>query len=384
MKSTKTLKQLVFFLMLTATLVGCKEEKRTHFEINGSVENAKDDAVAILMNNEKRMDTLATAKIENGKFKMKSAVSQPTLGSLRLNGSNIELILENDVYDLSVKKNNVTIKGGALNELVYGYKYTDDYREALKTYREVNKRVFTDLDMMDEDAVYKAQKESGTAERTLNRLKNARQDEIITGDYPTLAKLYALSDNHDWKTYDMDKRIELYNSYDQELGGNDYVKDLLNNFEQTKIYNERRKSVAVGKPYKDVVAHTVNDEAIKLSEVIAKNKYTLLEFWASWCGPCRGQFPHLKEAYSKYNPKGFEIYGLSIDDQEKSWLKAIKEENVPWIDVVDLDGVNSKAAVDYVITGIPASFLIDQNGTIVATNLRDFALDKKLEAFFEE
>lgn len=383
MKSTMTLKYLIFSLLITIALVGCKEEKRTSFEINGTVDNTRDAAV-ILLNTEKRLDTLATATIENGKFKLEGTLSQPTKANLKLNGANIDLILENDVYDLNVDNNKVTIKGGELNEHVYGYKYTAEYQEAYKTSSEVNRKVFTDLDMMDEEALNNARTEAGAAEQPLNRIKKKSQDDIISGDYPTLAKVYTLSDNYDWKTYDVDQRVKLYKSYDQELGGNDYVKRLLQNFEQAKIDNERKKSVEVGKPYKDVLAHTVEGEAVKLSDVIAKNKYTLLELWASWCGPCRGEFPHLKEAYSKYNPKGFEIYGLSIDDQEAAWLKAIKEENVPWIDVVDLEGIKSKVAVDYAITAIPASFLIDQSGTIVATNLRGFALDKKLEEFFGE
>jgi thiol-disulfide isomerase/thioredoxin len=150
---------------------------------------------------------------------------------------------------------------------------------------------------------------------------------------------------------------------------------------RAKETQEIQASVAPGKQFKEVIGQTQDGKELKLSDVIAKNKYTLLEMWASWCGPCRGEFPHLKKAYSHYHKKGFEIYALSLDTKEKAWFKALKEEDVPWVNVVDYKGFDGDGPQKYGVRGIPSSFLIDQNGTIVASgqDVRGFGLDEKLE-----
>lgn len=113
----------------------------------------------------------------------------------------------------------------------------------------------------------------------------------------------------------------------------------------------------------------------KLSDI--KSKYILLEFWASWCGPCRKENPNLVSTYKKYNNRGFEIFAVSEDTKKKNWLDAIDKDQLSWIHVSDLNKSN-KASMIYDINGIPDNFLIDQYGTIIAHNLRGDELDKKL------
>jgi len=100
-----------------------------------------------------------------------------------------------------------------------------------------------------------------------------------------------------------------------------------------------------------------------------QKKYTLIDFWASWCGPCRSESNTLNALYEKYNAKGFEIYGVSLDDNKNKWLKAIEKDNRTWTNVSSLQGFKTPASYDYAVTALPDNYLIDANRKIIAKNI---------------
>ncbi|HEX4886726.1 MAG TPA: TlpA disulfide reductase family protein [Luteibaculaceae bacterium] len=130
----------------------------------------------------------------------------------------------------------------------------------------------------------------------------------------------------------------------------------------------------------EIVLPSVNGGNVALSSL--RGKVVLLDFWASWCGPCRAESPNLVKAYQKYKSKGFEIYSVSLDKSETAWKNAIREDGLTWTHVSDLQFWNSAAARTYNINSIPATFLLDTEGKIIAKNLRGPALDAKLEELF--
>jgi thiol-disulfide isomerase/thioredoxin len=133
---------------------------------------------------------------------------------------------------------------------------------------------------------------------------------------------------------------------------------------------------AVGRSAPLFKQNDVNGKAISLSSF--KGQYVLIDFWASWCGPCRGENPAVVKAYQAYHSKGFSILGVSLDNNKENWLAAIKKDGLDWPQVSDLQGWKNSVAAEYGVTGIPMNFLLDRDGKIVAKGLRGDELEKKL------
>ena len=130
--------------------------------------------------------------------------------------------------------------------------------------------------------------------------------------------------------------------------------------------------------YTDFTLPTLDGKRVLLSEVVAKNKITMVDFWASWCGPCRMEMPNVVKAYKDFHDKGLEIVGVSLDERKEDWAEAVKEMGMSWIQASDLKGWKSEAARLYKVEGIPACVLINQKGEIVGADLRAEELHARL------
>jgi len=155
--------------------------------------------------------------------------------------------------------------------------------------------------------------------------------------------------------------------------------------QQLRAQAEQRAKSDIGQTYIDIAQPDADGRTVTLQSVVENpaNKYTLVDFWASWCGPCMGEMPYLKKTYDAFRDKGFEIYGISFDDNRDNWLAAVENNGMKWIHVSELRGFNNQAARDYAVQGIPSNFLIDAEGRIVATNLRGEALYEKIASLLE-
>lgn len=146
-----------------------------------------------------------------------------------------------------------------------------------------------------------------------------------------------------------------------------------------KEYVETAAKTAEGETYIDFTMNTPEGNPVKLSDYVSKNTYTLIDFWASWCGPCKKEMPTVVEAYAKYKGKGLGVVGVSLDNNAESWKQAIKDLQITWPQMSDLKGWQCEGAALYGVRAIPATVLVDQQGTIIARNLRGFALMNKLD-----
>lgn len=151
-------------------------------------------------------------------------------------------------------------------------------------------------------------------------------------------------------------------------------------YQDLKQKVDANKKLAIGAEAPEIELQNPNGEMVKLSSL--RGKVVLIDFWASWCKPCRIENPNVVRMYKKYNPKGFEIFGVSLDKSKQAWVDAIAQDQLTWLHVSDLQFWNSKGAKTYNVSSIPKTFLIDENGKIIGKDLRGEALENKLAEVF--
>lgn len=189
-------------------------------------------------------------------------------------------------------------------------------------------------------------------------------------DHPkSLVSVFIASDN--LNPYSVTEIDEIIASLSPEILKTDPGKSLI--MQANKV-----KKSAIGAMYTNLSFNDDKGNVVQLSDYVGKGKYVLLEFWASWCIPCRADIPHLKKNYSLYHPEGFEVISVSMDDKKDNWLKAVEEEKMDWLQVSDLKAFKGEVSSVYNFTGVPTCILIDPTGKIVTRNMRGSWMDKRL------
>lgn len=197
--------------------------------------------------------------------------------------------------------------------------------------------------------------------------RNLLEKKFVKDNPNTIVSAFILSVfAADWGK-DYSKRC--YERFSGDVKKSEYGKRISN-------YITLNKDVKIGDQYANFVMKDKDGTPKELSKLI--RKVTLLEFWASWCGPCREENPNLVKTYEKYKPKGFEIVAISLDKDKKKWLAAIEKDGLMWAQFCDFGVWESKTALMYGVYALPENFLIDKNGKIVARNIRGEELNKKL------
>ena len=204
--------------------------------------------------------------------------------------------------------------------------------------------------------------------------RNAAQLQFAKENPNSIFGLIALSEYMNMSK-DVEKITPVYNALNVKFRTSKKGKEL----------DQRIKSVKLTTPGAEAPNFTMKDlngKPVSLKDL--RGKTVLLEFWASWCSPCRAENPNLKEQYKLYKDKGFEILGVSLDNDKKKWEDAIAKDGIPWIHVSDLKGWGNEAGIIYGVTGVPAGFLISPEGKIIGNDLRGPSLNKKLAELFNK
>lgn len=282
-----------------------------------------------------------------------------------------EVMLENADINVQIfdntgdKKRQAIVKGGPAGELYA------QYEKEIKVYENQIEGPWRIC--MDSTSTKEAQAKAQAVVDSISAIRDAFTKKWIADHIPSAVSdmLFAYNSS---KYTDAEKEAVL-----QEMGkGHHY-------YYYTQLMNERKAEArsAVGQKYTDLAMPDPQGKTVRLSDYIGKSKYVLVDFWASWCGPCCREMPNVVDAYGKYHAKGFDVVGVSFDNSKEPWVKAIDRLKMPWHHMSDLKGWGCAAASVYNIKGIPANILVDKNGNIIGKNLRGEDLQNKLAELFK-
>ena len=362
------MKRFSYLLTLIVLFNACtKNDKAT---VTGTVKNLGDGEIYMIKSgNDKIIDTI---KVNNNQFSHELKVTEPTVYMINF-GANQQpafVIIEQGTttinYEMNVL-NSLQVKGGKeqevynafINECRMDFNSMDSLGKIAESNME-NQALIADL----QKAFFK-----------IDSVVKVKQKIFVEQHPKSIASAFLavnyLSQNPE-KTFDEVNKI--YTTLDKSIQETYYGKQLAEMVTQLQ-------STALSQVAPDFTLNDVNDQPVSLSSF--KGKITLIAFWASWCGPCRQENPNVVAAYNQFHSKGFEILGVSLDDNKSNWQQAIKKDHLTWTHVSDLEGWDSKAAKLYGVQSIPTNFLLDKEGKIIARDLRGADLANKLQELFQ-
>jgi peroxiredoxin len=361
------MKKLVYLLVIASIAGACSS--KPHYVIKGKIVGSDSITFLIQKREAGKMITLDSAVSRKGSFTMKKgAVDYPQL---------VILVAGNTKKRTSfyIENSEITIKG-SLDSLfkakITGSKTQDEYQELV----DANKPL---TDKYSKTYVeYQAARQEGNTARVAELEKKA--DSIQT-EMTALQKSFIKTNPSSYVTpsiitsisYEMEavELESLINSLDTTIAALPQIKAL-------KERVEVMKSVAIGQKAPDFTMSDVNEKPVALSSKIG-SKLLLIDFWAAWCGPCRQENPNVVKVYKEFSKKGFDVFGVSLDQKKEDWVKAIADDKLTWTHVSDLQYWSSAAAKMYAVNAIPANFLLDEKGIIIGKNLRGDDLYNKVK-----
>jgi peroxiredoxin len=355
------------------------EENKSEFELKGKLANPGGEQIYLDKLNVEGISVLDTAILnENGEFIFLHA--NPSLGFYRLRitdsnfgmmvlDSNQKVTVTGDTRDLG---HTFKVEGSPdsqlfqeVNEIAqHSYQKRDSLMRSYEAYANLNKGNEAKI----KEYAASAEQQYNTAAKALNDyLLN-----IINKHSASLVAIIALQQLA--PEFSEDGYMAYYKQVDDRLtlAHPGAVPVLAFHQSVQNMFKTGMGSVAP-----DFTLPTPEGKTLALSSL--KGKYVLLDFWASWCGPCRAESPNMVKMYQKFHPKGLEILSISLDDNKDKWISAIKKDNLKWNHVSDLGGWQSAAAKMYTVTSIPQTFLLDKEGKIIAKGLRAEGLEAKLD-----
>ncbi|MDP2338294.1 MAG: TlpA disulfide reductase family protein [Bacteroidota bacterium] len=303
---------------------------------------------------------LDSAALENGEFQFKGSVKNPEVYFLSISSKKERLpfFIENSVISITGSSDSLS------KAKVAGSSVNDEYQAIEDKIGEVSKQG---------SEIYKQSKE---AEKAGNKIKadslmvmaetlfnsiDEQQRAIIKANPASYVSPFLLSQIY----YEMEADV-----LEGFLSGFDPKLDSVATVISLKERVAKLKLVAIGQAAPDFTMNDVAGNPVKLSDVYSKNEYTLVDFWASWCGPCRRENPNVVAVFNSYKSKGFGVFGVSLDADKEKWVKAIADDQLTWPHVSDLKGWQNEAAAMYSVNSIPANMLVDKTGKIIGRNLR--------------
>ena len=378
------MKSLFFFAMASMLFLSCSKE--SGFVVNGTAagfdEGAKVYIQKLSQNN--RLTPLDTVNIVNNSFKLVlpySGSSEIHVLTTSQTNNRLLLIEEDERIIVTLYKDslaNSLVEGGHENELFYKYITNNRVRNAEK------QKLAAKLTQSRRESDGIMVSELSEHLKALD-LKTKEEREALVKNHPnSLVSVIVISDLINGKAIDLATSDELFEGLSDKIKKAPMGKSIAQFIAQQKSQQIAAKLADVGNKAPEFSAQTPEGKELALSQTLGK--YTIIDFWASWCRPCRAENPNVVRVYNKYHEKGLNIVSVSLDRQghDNRWKKAIADDEMDWYHVSNLNFWNDPIAKSYGVRSIPATFLLDENGIIIAKNLRGRALETKMNELLGE
>lgn len=367
--------------ILIIGLAGCQPSKIDKFKVTGELKGAADQQVYLeqIPFNQEAPKILDTAEMKNGKFEVKAISNEEGLYRIRFE--------KNPGYLIVNDRENIRLLANAEDSTVKNTQVNSPSTASLYHFIMALDSITSKLMMDDQMRQIYSQQGNDSAATAIS--ENFIQSQAWFNNFVTkyadtakspVVSLFALS-------YALDANKDTINNVmariQKKWPDHSYVKDVAKQLEEfNKAQSQQgqmqapQQGLAIGTMAPDITMDDPQGNSFSLSSL--RGKYVLVDFWASWCGPCRAENPNVVAAYQKYKDKNFTILGVSLDQDKDAWLKAIDNDHLDWKQISDLKFWSSAAVPLYQIQGIPYNVLIDPSGKIIASELRGPALDAKL------
>ena len=369
------LKQIIAFLFLSLTIVSCnKDQPINGYIINGTIDESLVNRNVKLMKFDDNKDIIIdSTSIQKGEITLKGTVDKPDIYYITIDGvaGNMPIIIENEKMTITFYKDSLlksVVKGSKENDLLKIY-YDDS-----EVLRMKNAQLGQQYRVAKESNDSLKMTEIRSAFDNMLEASNKKFIELIKSNTNLITSAAILENMLRSKQITAKNTEEIFNTFSEKVLSSRFgesIKELL-----------AVSSTEVGNLAPNFTAPNPKGEPVSLYDI--KGKVTIIDFWAAWCGPCRRENPNVVKVFEKYHDKGLEIIGVSLDgspkqeDAKAAWIEAIEKDNLTWHQVSNLSFFNDPIAKQYNIQAIPATFILDSEGNIIAKNLRGEALEAKI------